>query len=135
MSIFNAINSGAMKGALDGLSKRHEAISNNLANVDTPGYKRETVSFREELAKAVGGKNELNITNKRHISVGSGSLESYRPSIKKERDSSVRIDKNNVNIDVEMSNLAKTDLEYQAITKQIANQFERLDSVIQRGGR
>src|ERR1041385_5872410 len=41
------------QGALDGLSARHAAISDNIANVNTPGYKRKEVPFEDALAHAV----------------------------------------------------------------------------------
>jgi flagellar basal-body rod protein FlgB len=45
---------GTLGGWLHGLSARQEAISNNIANIDTPGYVRQEAPFEAELRRAVG---------------------------------------------------------------------------------
>ncbi|WP_027338684.1 flagellar basal body rod protein FlgB [Halonatronum saccharophilum] len=136
MEIFNNNNFGVLQSALTSLSKNHRAISDNIANVDTPGYKRKSVSFKKELESLLeGSNNDLAVTNKRHISLGSRDISNFKPQISVEADSSAREDGNNVSIDAEMAFLAQNTLEYQAIARQVANQFNRLDSVIQKGGR
>ncbi|WP_408954554.1 flagellar basal body rod protein FlgB [Natroniella sp. ANB-PHB2] len=133
--MFNDKSFGVLEKSLDGLNKRHKIISNNIANVDTPGYKKQNVSFKEEIEKALAGRSKLNVTNKRHIPLGSTDLNSVKPQIHTVEQTNVRNDNNNVNIDAEMSKLAQNTLEYQAVSQKIASQFQRLDSVIQKGGR
>ncbi|HEY9745428.1 MAG TPA: flagellar basal body rod protein FlgB, partial [Oculatellaceae cyanobacterium] len=53
MDLITSLTSQVMHKALDGLSKRHKAIASNLANVDTPNYRRRDVSFEAALAQAV----------------------------------------------------------------------------------
>ncbi|MCK8826321.1 flagellar basal body rod protein FlgB [Natroniella acetigena] len=133
--MFSDKSFGVLEKSLDGLNKRHQTISNNIANVDTPGYKRRDVLFKDEIAKALAGESKLNVTNKRHIPLGRADLNSVKPQVHTMEQTNVRNDDNNVNIDAEMSKLAQNTLEYQAVSQKIASQFQRLDSVIQKGGR
>ncbi|AGB40622.1 flagellar basal-body rod protein FlgB [Halobacteroides halobius DSM 5150] len=128
-------NFDLLQKSLDGLSTRHKAISSNIANVDTPGYKRRKVNFKEQLTKALDGNNNLAITDKSHISLNSRSISSVEPKVSIEEDTKIRSDGNNVSIDAEMANLAKNTLEYQATIKQLSNQFGRLNLVIKKGGK
>lgn len=123
-----------LKTALDGASMRHTAISDNIANVNTPGYKRKTVNFEGVLENELE-KNKLRLytTNKRHIGVSSRSY--LNPVIEENKSFSVRRDGNSVNIDMEIAERAKNEIYYSAISKQISRQFESLNSVINEGGR
>ena len=51
-SIFDTAAMQAARSALSGLTRRQEAISGNVANIDTPGYQRRSVSFESALALA-----------------------------------------------------------------------------------
>jgi len=65
--VFNNMN--LMNTALDGYSKRNEAINNNISNVNTPGYKKNKVNFEESLKEQLNMSNslKLNTTNSKHI--------------------------------------------------------------------
>lgn len=129
--MFSTVN--FLKFALDGTWLRHEAISNNIANVDTPGYKRITVEFEDILNDNLKNKSiKLKVTNKLHIDSRHNNLE---PRIVKHRNSSSREDGNNVNIDTEMANLAKNTIMYNALIRQTASEFSKIKSVINEGRR
>ena len=134
MGLFTKQSFKKKKKALTGLNTRHKAISNNIANADTPNYKRKYVTFRNELKSALGNHNDLEVTNKRHISIHASNLDSVQPKVAREENTSFRNDGNNVSVEHEMAELAKNSLEYRSLVKQISNQFKRLDSVIQQGG-
>ena len=134
MSLFTKQSFGVLEKTLNGLNLRNEAISNNIANVDTPNYKRKYVTFKDQLQSALGSSNDLAVTNKRHISINAASLAQVQGKVNTEESTSFRKDGNNVSIDNEMAELAKNSLEYRAIIKQVSNQFNRLGSVIQKGG-
>ncbi len=130
--MFNATD--FLKKALDGASLRHAAISNNIANVNTPGYKRIAVEF-ESLLKDELEKNRfrLHTTNSKHLE---GSISSkLSSSIMKNNNIAARRDGNSVNIDVEIAERAKNEIYYNAIARQISRQFEAISSVINEGGR
>lgn len=130
--MFNTTN--FLKKALDGASLRHTAISNNIANVNTPGYKRMTVEF-ENLLKDELEKNKLRLytTNVKHIGEHVGNKLSS--TIKVHNNIAIRRDSNSVNIDVEIAERAKNEIYYNAISRQISRQFEAISSVISEGGR
>jgi len=115
---------------LDGMQLRQKVIANNIANVDTPGYKRKDVDFKSQLKSALDEKDlKLNKTNTKHLSTNA-NLNQISSKIKVENNTSMRKDKNNVDIDYEMTALAKNQLEYQATTKLLSTKFKKLNSVI-----
>lgn len=90
--------------ALKASELRNEAISENIANVNTPGYKRKYVSFEAELSSAMqDGKFKVPDADKMVIKILEDDKTSYR------------IDGNNVDIDVEMAELAKNTIKYNAL--------------------
>lgn len=112
--------------ALDAAWLRNNVISQNIANVDTPGYKRKVVRFEEFL------NNEMK-TGK----INSGQSKIYPDGISVTEDpssSSYRSDGNNVDIEHEMALLAANNLRYNTLIQRINGNFSKLKSVI-RGGR
>lgn len=137
MSINLYGNMNLMTSALNGYSARSSAVSQNLANVNTPGYKRETVSFENELKNMISNKNTavgLEKTNPKHIGPDN-SLNGFKPRVVKEEGYSTRKDKSNVNPDIEMIELAKTNIMYNALIDRISGRFSKLQSVIAEGAK
>ncbi|MBM7867102.1 flagellar basal body rod protein FlgB [Heliobacterium gestii] len=122
-----------LEKGLDAASIRHQVISDNLANVDTPGYKRKEVQFEDELA-AVIDRDESAMSGKRsdprHIPLngGSGDLSSRVVTMEGE---SFRNDGNNVDVDREMAELAKNSLWYDGMINQISHKFSMVKNVLQ----
>ena len=118
-------------------SVRHKVISNNIANVNTPLFKRQIVTFEDEMAKVFDGK--IDLVGKRehdgHIPIGEINYRDVGPTTIKDRIHVMRNDKNNVDIDVEMSDLAKNTMTYQIHATRLATMFAGLNDVITRGGR
>jgi flagellar basal-body rod protein FlgB len=112
------------KKALNVSWLQNKATSNNIANVDTPGYKKEVVKFDSVLNDAV----DLVKTNKNHI-----SLNNSEPRIEKVTNTSFRKDDNNVDIDVEMAELSKNQLKFNIITSQLNSKLSRLRKAIDSG--
>lgn len=129
---FNLLGKG-----LEVSSKRHKVISNNIANVNTPLFKRQIVTFEDEMAKVFDGKVDLvgRREDDRHIPIGEISYMDVNPVTIKDRIHVMRNDKNNVDIDVEMSDLAKNTMTYQIHANRLAAMFAGLNDVISRGGR
>lgn len=111
--------------ALDFLWAKEVVINNNLANVDTPGYKTKYVTFEDEyqkrlkLARATGS----NASRTRSI------IENSTYTVN-ENESIARLDENNVNADAEEVEMARSQLQYQYILQAINMDFSRLRSVI-----
>ena len=71
MNVFGDKSIGTITSWLHGLSSRQQAISNNIANIDTPGYTRQEVPFETELQRQIGaGTQQLLTTDPRQISSG-----------------------------------------------------------------
>ncbi|SDZ02643.1 flagellar basal-body rod protein FlgB [Proteiniborus ethanoligenes] len=122
------------KKALDGSALRHNAISNNIANVNTPGYKRVTVEF-EDLLKNELEKNRIRLSTTHSKHIGGYTSASIGSVVKEHKNYSTRRDKNSVNIDIEVAERAKNEIYYNAISRQLSRQFEAISSVINEGGR
>ncbi|MDA8233851.1 MAG: flagellar basal body rod protein FlgB [Clostridia bacterium] len=128
----------AEKG-LDAAALRQNVIANNLSNVDTPGFKRSFVTFEEELKAALaagkGPKLRGVMTDEKHLPIGPRSLGLIMPQTHVQRNTSLRNDGNNVDIDEESANLAKNSIMYNALAQQIAGDFSSLRNVISEGRR
>jgi flagellar basal-body rod protein FlgB len=108
---------------LDVSSVKHKVIANNIANVNTPGYKKMDVSFADQLEKALneGSAN----TNK---------FAALQPKIvisKEDTSETVRNDGNNVDMDKEVSSLVKNTLSYNIYTQLLSKKFEGIKSAIE----
>ena len=127
-SLFVDSASRAAKAALDGLSLRQQAISRNIANVDTPGYQAQTVKFEDTLKNMLsrGSSLPLKTTNVAHqtsLTDAVGFKLSSRPG------GSFRADQNNVDVDVEMSDMAETGIQYQAVTQLVSKKLALLKTL------
>lgn len=123
--------------ALDGTWLRNEAIAQNLANIDTPGYKRKTVNFEEHLNKALDERSfKGNMTHPRHIPIGRSQVEKTTLKISEDHSSSsVRLDGNNVDIENEMAAMAKNTIQYNTLIQSLSGRFKALKTVINEGRR
>lgn len=113
--------------AADASWLRNEAISNNIANVDTPGYKRQDVAFESELEKALG-RNRYQSMDSKVKNVKTSRLEA-RPYVDSES-YSYRLDGNNVDIENENVMLAENQLKYQGLLTSINQEFANLQAVM-----
>lgn len=118
-----------IKRALDGLSFRQQVISNNIANVDTPGFKAGRVSFEASLSRALKGGTALATTDPRHL-----QQPDYQPTLSVQvLNTTGRTDGNNVDVDLEMSELAETSLRYNALVEVMGKRLAMLRTVINEG--
>lgn len=120
-----------LKKSLDASSLRSKVIANNIANINTKGYKRYNVSFEESLKNSVDNLN-LKITDEKHINDGN-SLGNIK--IEQDTSRSMREDGNNVDIDNEMTNQAANSLMYNALISQVNSRIALERYVINEGRR
>lgn len=127
----------SLSNGLDFGSARMQAISNNLSNVSTPGYRRKDVSF-ESLLNSIGGDDDTlsqRRTDPRHLSLDdSDALGNPSPSIQDQPGGAMRADGNTVDIDAESSRLAASEIYYQGVSQLLQGQFSNMKYVIA-GGR
>jgi flagellar basal-body rod protein FlgB len=90
-----------LERAISGASMRQSVLANNLANAETPGYRRMDINFHDALAQAMGSADAATI-----------EATTFSP----QQDSqAMRADGNGVDIDTESATMAKNGLEYEAL--------------------
>lgn len=110
--VFDSVSSIALQSALDGLALRQRTIANNIANVNTPGYQAQRVSFEDALASSV--------------KAGSGVAEA---TIQRSMEPT-RLDGSNVNLDTETLSNIDTVLRYQFATQAVGGEANSLRTAL-----
>ena len=122
---FDYIN--VLNRAADAAWQRNEAIPNNIANVDTPGYKRQDVAFESVLQQALGNNRYQSMDDK----VANVNLSRLRGRAYVDyANYSYRLDGNNVDIENENVMLAENQLKYQGLISSINQEFTNLQTVM-----
>ncbi len=124
-NIYNYIN--VLDKAADAANSRNEIISNNIANVDTPNYKRKDVTFERYLEQALIGSEPLDervADINTHLSDFGGMIYTDHSVL------SYRLDGNNVDIDTENAYLAENQIRYDTLVSQIGKEFSRYKTVL-----
>lgn len=109
--------------------RRSEVLNNNISNVDTPGYKRQELSFESVLSDAVerAGSSSRNLTQ----TVRNIDYNCVRPTIYTDNANlSYRLDGNNVDIDTEQVELASNQLYYNGVIDGINQNFSRIRTAL-----
>jgi flagellar basal-body rod protein FlgB len=123
--VFDYIN--VLGTSLDAASKRNDLIANNIANVDTPDYKRKDLSFETELKSAFasvsGDTVDARVKNLNLSTMGQNTYTDYS-------ELSYRYDGNNVDIDTENAILAENQIKYQGLMELLNKDFAALKSVM-----
>ena len=115
--------------AADASWMRENVITNNIANIDTPGYKRQDVDFESVLQKALGKTKYSSLDKKvRELNQDLGKLTTT--SYTDAANYSYRLDRNNVDENTENAELASESLRYQLLTTAITNNFSRMQKVL-----
>lgn len=121
------INLNLLKNAIEASSLRQDAINSNIANINTDNYKTNQVVFETLLTQSVHGVT-INKTQDQHL--GSSSIADIKPIVSKRTQTSAKENGNNVDLDMEMVNLAENSLYYQALISQLNGQYSRLKTII-----
>jgi flagellar basal-body rod protein FlgB len=127
-----------LEKSLNAASLQHQLISNNIANVDTPGYKKSEVVFQSKLDEVLSAKDKdylpLMVTNKNHIpAVPNLTVDDINPEIVTNTETSLRTDENNVDIDSEMSKMADNTSYYASLAHLVSLKLGMLQSVVTDG--
>ena len=118
-----------LKAAADGSWTREEVLTNNVANVSTPNYKRQDVDFKTYLNSAIeqAGTPASSLTKRVNSMDYSGvTARTYTDN----STLSYRLDGNNVDISTENAELAAEQLNYNQLIDSINNEFQRIKSVL-----
>ncbi len=112
--MFDDVSSSALRVALSGLSARQKAIANNIANIETPGYRAQKVKFEEALNSAVDAGQSPS-------GVGHSTATSMEPT---------RLNGSNVNLDQETLSSIDTNMRYQLAIRAMDGKYSLMRSVI-----
>jgi len=118
-----------IKSGIEAADVRAKTIANNMANINTKGYKKFNVVFEENLKKEDDSSEiELKRTNSAHFA--SSNSENNNISIEQDKSTSMNSDGNNVDLDIEKVNQAANTLKYNALITSINNTFNQLKTVM-----
>ena len=109
-----------LQAALGRTTQRHALLTENLANVNVPGYKRKDVDFGITLETAESALGTHSLNRPSHNSV-------------QESQGSIRIDGNSVDMEQEVASLGETELRYEMLTEMTSRYFAGLKSAIREG--
>ncbi|NLY45160.1 MAG: flagellar basal body rod protein FlgB [Tissierella sp.] len=116
-----------IKKTLDVSVLRHNAISSNIANVNTPNYKVNKVEFEKFLGEA---KVDMNMTRTNVMHFGLKTIDEIQPVLEKRTGTSMNDNGNNVDIDMEMAELAANEIYHSTLIQQINSRLGNLNYVI-----
>lgn len=120
MKVAFDVNLDLLARALSAADLRHRVLANNVANVNTPGFKAARVEFESLLQEA--------------MALGDAPL-AVAPVVVRDNTLSLRPDGNNVDIDVQMSAVAANQLWYGALARSLSDEIGRLRAAISEGRR
>lgn len=132
MNIFQRMNIDGLQYGMSVASKKNDVIAENIANVDTPGFKARKLEFDEAMAGFYGaGKNmPLTVTDGRHIQAEDATL-NVSSYARFQNNPSLRNDGNDVNLDYEMSEMSSNSVMYSMYSQITSMEFMKLKSAIQ----
>jgi flagellar basal-body rod protein FlgB len=121
-----------LQKGLEAAQLRQDVISNNIANVDTPGFKASSVEFESYMKDALAddGGFQAKMTRPEHISFDSGNATDVQPAVIVDDSTTMRMDGNNVDIDKQMTDLAKNSIWYDTLVTKLNGEIERLKLAI-----
>ena len=121
----------ALQKGLDGTAAQQRAIASNIANLETPGYQPQVVSFEADLRQALQADAKGAQAWERPImSDGTSALERVTPQVQVEDAGPVRLDGNAVNVEAEVASLTKNSLQHTALLRLLSGEFDMLKTVL-----
>ncbi len=160
MDLISSAATEITKYGMDGLLERQKAISSNIANVMTPGYHRQEVSFEgqlrgmladndnkdymksmnsltynpkslTEVSQANISKEGYNIlTPQQSNYLNSSSYQGFSPQVLEDNNNTGNLDGNNVELEKEMMDMAKTGTQYTLLSNLERRDFAKISSAI-----
>lgn len=124
-----------IKRSLNAVVIRHNVISDNIANADTPGFRRAEVSFESQLKRALDSEKKTEyparMTHPKHIPFEEKiDYRTVRPRISIDYDTFYRNDKNGVDIDKEMVDFTKNAMRYNLLIEMYNRNVRKMELVM-----
>jgi flagellar basal-body rod protein FlgB len=96
---------------------RQRAIAGNIANIETPGYRRVDVRFEQSLAEALSSSGRID-------------RDALEPEVFQPDDTPLKANGNNVNLEAEIGDLVKNSLRYTTYVRLLRKKFSQMESAI-----
>jgi len=106
-----------LEAGVRGESLRQKAIASNIANIETPGYRRKGVRFEDLLTKAVDSKGQ--------VKASEVSPEIYQP-----RQTKVKANGNDVSLEVEIGEMIKNALRQKTYIRLLSKKYRQIEAAI-----
>ena len=136
--IMDSTNLNYLPRAMTAASMRQEVVANNIANVNTPNFRKSNLEFEEMLAREIYGEKvpegqlQMVRTHDKHLPFK--PLRTHaEPKIVEDNTTLMRVDHNNVDIDIEMATLAKNQIYYQTLSNQLGGYVTKMRNAITSG--
>ncbi|MNP24618.1 Flagellar basal body rod protein FlgB [compost metagenome] len=136
MGLLNSVSFQRLQGGLEAATKRQSVLANNIANADTPGFKRSDVSFESILAGQENGVKPTlgaKVTDSRHFQFGYAAAAVPSAMVSTDTSTSMNNNDNNVDMDREMALSAENQLRYNSYIEQLNSQITMMRTVVQGG--
>ena len=134
MELFNSPSMRLLENTINAASVRQRVIANNIANADTPYFRRSYVTFEDALQEAMTSDVKLSgsRTNAKHIPIGRERAQ-QDPEMQVLTDTSTAVNNNfnNVDIDYEMAQMAKNQLRYNVLMQKLNGELRSLRQAIE----
>lgn len=127
MAWFSDPTISGLESALNRTALQEQTISQNIANVDTPNYKAKRVVFKDEFNRQLQARR----TDPRHLPFSASTSDNGQ--VIEESGTTVNNNGNNVDMDKEMTALAKNQIQYQAYVTRLNSEFRQLKLVLKGG--
>jgi flagellar basal-body rod protein FlgB len=116
-----------LTNGLEYTSRRHEVLTKNVANLETPGYRATDVTFDDYLTPARTGAIDMSLTSSSRTprTPGDPSLRLVHAA-----DGPAREDGNDVNLDRQMARLAENTLFNHTLVQVLASRFATVKQAI-----
>lgn len=125
----------ALKKGLDAWALRQRVHAHNIANAETPGYRRVVVDFEDKLMNALQNlETPMTQTDPKHLPGDSSDLESLQAQVRQEPIDPEGNGINGVDMDQEMAEMAETQLRYLTGVELLKRRYDNLKSIIRGTG-
>lgn len=132
MNLINNSGMNLLENSLKAAMSRQNTTAANIANADTPGYKAQQTVFQHQLEAAKGNQLNAYQTNEKHLEFSGGSTDGGHKVIES-KNSMYNHSGNNVDIDHEMSEMAKNQIYYNSLIERLNSSFNSIRTAIGKG--
>lgn len=128
-------SSNLLQTGLSASWTRNAVIRNNIANVETPGFKGSEVEFESLISDALNSSGFVGRkTRDRHLDIGGiADINSISPRVVEMKNTSMRMDENNVDIEAENAKLAQNSIQYNVLLEKLNSELNRIRLAVREG--